>query len=104
MLPEKLLVYVPKESWGPLCEFLGVDVPDKPFPRLNDAAEMQRRVRMLRAISLAPYALLLAGTALVLLRGASGFELLDPLSPPFALRARSSARDARRWASAGRRR
>ncbi len=72
MPPEKLLVYEPKENWGPLCEFLGVDVPDKPFPRLNDAAEMQRRVRMLRAISLAPYALLLAGTALVLLRGRVG--------------------------------
>ena len=33
---EKLLVYNVKEGWQPLCAFLAVDVPDKPFPRLND--------------------------------------------------------------------
>lgn len=26
------------EGWGPLCKFLGVPVPDEPFPRANDAA------------------------------------------------------------------
>ncbi|KAK2603199.1 hypothetical protein N8I77_009673 [Diaporthe amygdali] len=26
------------EGWGPLCKFLGVPVPDVPFPRANDAA------------------------------------------------------------------
>ena len=35
--PEKLLVYDVKESWEPLCAFLGVEVPtDTPFPHLND--------------------------------------------------------------------
>ncbi len=34
--PEKLLVYDVKEGWEPLCTFLGVAVPDKPFPHLND--------------------------------------------------------------------
>lgn len=34
--PEKLLVYEVKEGWEPLCAFLGVAVPDKSFPRLND--------------------------------------------------------------------
>jgi hypothetical protein len=33
---EKLLVYQVKEGWEPLCAFLGVPVPDVPFPRLND--------------------------------------------------------------------
>jgi hypothetical protein len=33
---EKLLVYEVKEGWAPLCAFLGVSVPDVPFPRLND--------------------------------------------------------------------
>ena len=34
--PERLLVYEAKEGWGPLCEFLGVGVPEGlPFPRLN---------------------------------------------------------------------
>ncbi|MBA3950428.1 MAG: sulfotransferase family protein [Rubrobacter sp.] len=62
--PEKLLVYEVKEGWGPLCDFLGVGAPNKPFPRLNDTAEMRRRVRMLRAISFAVptiLALLLTG-------------------------------------------
>jgi Sulfotransferase domain len=33
---ERLLVYEIKEGWGPLCDFLGVEEPDKPFPHLND--------------------------------------------------------------------
>lgn len=36
--PDRLLVYEVKEGWEPLCEFLGVEVPEgKPFPRKNDA-------------------------------------------------------------------
>lgn len=67
--PEKLLVYEVKEGWGPLCDFLGVEAPDEPFPRLNDTAEMRRRVWMLRAISLAVPAVLalLSGVLLRLL-------------------------------------
>lgn len=62
--PEKLLVYEVKDGWGPLCDFLDVEAPDKPFPRLNDTAEMRGRVRMVRAVSFAVpsiLALLLAG-------------------------------------------
>lgn len=33
---ERLLVWDPKEGWGPLCEFLEVPVPDEPLPRVND--------------------------------------------------------------------
>ncbi len=33
---DKLLVYQVKDGWEPLCTFLGVEIPDKPFPRLND--------------------------------------------------------------------
>jgi hypothetical protein len=36
---ERLLVYRVAEGWGPLCDFLGADVPDEPFPRTNDRAE-----------------------------------------------------------------
>jgi hypothetical protein len=50
---EQLLVYEVKEGWGPLCEFLGVEEPDTPFPRLNDAAEMRRRMVGVRALSVA---------------------------------------------------
>lgn len=36
---DRLLVYQVKEGWGPLCEFLGVPVPDEAFPRTNDRSE-----------------------------------------------------------------
>ena len=67
---ERLLVYAVKEGWGPLCEFLGVEEPDQPFPRLNDAAEMRRRILAVRFLSVAvPAALALLGIgALALFR------------------------------------
>ena len=66
----RLIVYDVKAGWGPLCEFLGVEVPDEPFPRTNDTAEMRRRLRAVKVISItAPVTLtLLAGAALALLR------------------------------------
>ncbi|GJJ08170.1 hypothetical protein Clacol_002378 [Clathrus columnatus] len=42
---EKLLVFDVKEGWGPLVEFLGVPEPEEPFPRVNEAAEMAKRVQ-----------------------------------------------------------
>ena len=48
--PQKLLVYSVKEGWGPLCDFLGVPVPDKPFPHANDRAEWQQRIRAIRTV------------------------------------------------------
>jgi Sulfotransferase domain len=35
MPAERLLDYRVQEGWEPLCRFLGVDVPDEPFPRVN---------------------------------------------------------------------
>ena len=43
--PERLLVYQVKDGWEPLCRFLGVPVPDKPFPRVNDRASFQERLK-----------------------------------------------------------
>lgn len=34
--PERLLVFDVAQGWAPLCAFLGVDVPDTPFPRTNN--------------------------------------------------------------------
>ncbi|MDQ5819146.1 MAG: sulfotransferase family protein [Actinomycetota bacterium] len=67
---EHLLVYEVREGWGPLCEFLHVEEPDQPFPRLNDAAEMRRRILAVRFLSVAvPAALALLGIgALALFR------------------------------------
>jgi hypothetical protein len=50
---DRLLVYEVKEGWEPLCEFLGVEEPDTPFPHLNDAAEMRRRMLGVRALGVA---------------------------------------------------
>ncbi|MCJ1248354.1 hypothetical protein MMC30_005571 [Trapelia coarctata] len=33
---ERLLEYRLGDGWGPLCEFLVKEVPDVPFPRVND--------------------------------------------------------------------
>jgi hypothetical protein len=38
--PERLLVFSPKQGWEPLCSFLGVPVPDAPFPRVNSRDEI----------------------------------------------------------------
>ena len=40
--PERLLVFSPKEGWAPLCAFLGVPVPDGPFPRVNSRDELEQ--------------------------------------------------------------
>jgi hypothetical protein len=34
---DRLLVWSVGEGWEPLCRFLEVEVPDTPFPRLNDS-------------------------------------------------------------------
>ncbi len=67
---DRLLEYDVKHGWGPLCDFLGVEEPDHPFPHVNDAAEMQRRLRFAKALSLAVPAVLvlLATMGLALLR------------------------------------
>ena len=36
---ERLLVFAPGDGWEPLCEFLGYDIPDVPFPRSNHRDE-----------------------------------------------------------------
>lgn len=40
LAPERLLVFSPKDGWGPLCAFLGVPVPPEPFPRVNSRDEI----------------------------------------------------------------
>jgi hypothetical protein len=64
--PERLLVYDVKEGWAPLCDFLGVEVPDEPFPHLNDSREMRRRLLGLVAASAAVPVLAGAGIIVAL--------------------------------------
>lgn len=37
---ERLLQFHPRMGWQPLCDFLGVPVPDVPFPRVNSRDEL----------------------------------------------------------------
>lgn len=48
--PERLLVYDVKEGWEPLCRFLQVPVPNTPFPRVNDTATFNNRLKVRKRI------------------------------------------------------
>ena len=41
---DRLLVFEVAQGWAPLCEFLGVPIPETPYPRENTAQEFQDRV------------------------------------------------------------
>jgi len=41
---ERLLVWDPSEGWEPLCDFLEVDVPAEPLPRLNDTMSFREGI------------------------------------------------------------
>lgn len=40
---DQLLIYEPGDGWPPLCEFLGVPVPDEDYPNVNSTQEFQDR-------------------------------------------------------------
>jgi hypothetical protein len=42
---ERLLVCRVEEGWPPLCRFLGVDVPQEPFPRVNVGGDLVHNIR-----------------------------------------------------------
>jgi hypothetical protein len=46
---DRLLVLEVAQGWEPLCEFLGVPVPNKPFPRLNSRDELGAALAATRA-------------------------------------------------------
>jgi hypothetical protein len=39
--PERLVEWRPGDGWGPLCEALGLPVPDEPFPHENTTADFR---------------------------------------------------------------
>ena len=46
---DRLLVLEVAQGWEPLCEFLDVPVPSKPFPRLNSREELGAALAATRA-------------------------------------------------------
>jgi hypothetical protein len=65
---ENLLVYEVKAGWAPLCEFLGVNVPDKPFPHLNDTETFRGWIRRIRVLMVAALTVGISLAGLGLLR------------------------------------
>lgn len=67
--PEKLLIFDVREGWAPLCEFLGVPIPDVPFPHKNRRGDVQRYARRqaLRTVVRTYGWLVIAGLVLALL-------------------------------------
>jgi hypothetical protein len=44
---DRLLVYEPGDGWEPLCAFLGVAVPDEPYPHSNSSEDFGREMSRL---------------------------------------------------------
>jgi hypothetical protein len=38
---DRMLIYDVGSGWEPICDFLGVPVPDAPYPRANDRAQFE---------------------------------------------------------------
>jgi hypothetical protein len=41
---ERLLNFQLKEGWEPLCEFLGKEIPEVPFPKLHEQGALKKRI------------------------------------------------------------
>jgi hypothetical protein len=44
--PERFLEFEAKDGWAPLCGFLGRDIPDHPYPRVNDTNAFRATFRV----------------------------------------------------------
>jgi len=54
---DRLLVWQVKQGWEPLCQFLGIPVPEQPFPNVNDTPMMQKNIRALKGMVAATWAI-----------------------------------------------
>jgi hypothetical protein len=43
---DRLLIWNVKDGWAPLCKFLNVPIPSKPFPHFNEGGKMASRMRV----------------------------------------------------------
>jgi hypothetical protein len=42
--PERLLIYQVSDGWEPLCDFLGLPVPDGTFPQVNSTEDFKAMI------------------------------------------------------------
>ena len=71
--PENLLIFTADQGWEPLCKFLGVEVPDGDFPRVNDRKEV---LKELSQMTRGAYAIMVLGSLLLAGIGYGLFKLL----------------------------
>lgn len=85
--PDRLLVFDVADGWEPLCAFLGVPVPSHPFPRLNDATVIRRRIAALRWGTRAAPAVVAVGAVAMATRSRRRGAVPDPtLTRPVRVR------------------
>lgn len=46
MAEGRVLEFHPKDGWAPLCEFLGKEVPESAFPKVNETAVWKETLRI----------------------------------------------------------
>ena len=56
---ERLLIHSAKDGWQPLCDFLGVPVPDGPYPWVNESISFKRNLRIIKAVKWMPVVLVI---------------------------------------------
>lgn len=61
MPADRLLIFKASEGWEPLCRFLGVPVPNTPFPNVNDRAQIKK---VIAGMTAGAYLIIAFGVAL----------------------------------------
>lgn len=74
--PEQLLEYDITQGWEPLCRFLECPVPETPFPRTHERAQIRRWTGILRILTRVLPILALATALLLLVAGVLGLQRL----------------------------
>lgn len=73
LYPNRTLIFDVRQGWEPLCEFLGKEVPDMPFPHLNTRAEYHKLILgLFTAIIVPPVLILVAIIVFIKLRSSKG--------------------------------
>ena len=71
---DRLLIFQVDQGWKPLCDFLGVPIPDGEFPRVNDRAQIQETIKNMTR---GAYTILGIGAIALMLVIAGSIHLLE---------------------------
>jgi hypothetical protein len=74
---DKLLVFDVHEGWKPLCDFLGKEVPDVPFPHLNETSKLRGAITGLENLGLTIFVALSSIITIVIAAMAMKFKRME---------------------------